>query len=364
MNSAFDLDAMRYALRLAERHVGNTGSNPSVGCVIVKENQVVSTGVTAIGGRPHAETIALDKAEERAKGATLYVTLEPCAHTGKTPPCVDAIIKAGIARVIIACKDSDPRVAGQSIQKLKYANIEAEVGLCEAEARAINAGFFSRIEKNKPYISMKLATTLDGKIANENGESQWITGDLARRYGHLLRSKNDAIITGIGTATADDPSLTCRIAGLENRSPIRVVLDSKLALSPNNELVKTADQIPTWIITDKKNDTSAFADSGAECIAVSSDDNYINLESLLTILAERGINRLLIEAGAGLSTAFLKQNLVDELYWFTNPSVIGNGGLAAIGELAIVAPSALARMQKESTISLGDDICNLYRIPH
>ncbi|MGQ3031841.1 MAG: bifunctional diaminohydroxyphosphoribosylaminopyrimidine deaminase/5-amino-6-(5-phosphoribosylamino)uracil reductase RibD, partial [Ferrovibrionaceae bacterium] len=219
---------MRHALGLAARGLGRTWPNPAVGCVLVRDEIVLARGNTQPGGRPHAEVVALSRAGSQAAGATAYVTLEPCAHHGKTPPCADALIAAGIGRCVVALQDPDPRVDGGGIRRLLAAGIPVTTGVCEAEAAALNAGFLMRVRQGRPLVTLKLATTLDGRIATHAGESRWITGATARARGHLMRADHDAIMVGIGTALTDDPDLTCRLAGLEDRSPVRIVLDGRL----------------------------------------------------------------------------------------------------------------------------------------
>lgn len=357
---AFDRDAMRYALMLGERGLGRTWPNPSVGCVIAKEGRILATCRTADGGRPHAETQALAIAGEAAQGATAYVTLEPCAHHGGTPPCAEALIAAGIARVIIACADPDPRVGGQGIALLKNAGMTVETGLLENEARHHHAGFFSRLQKNRPLVAMKLATSLDGRIANAKGESQWITGEEARAYGHRLRSTHDAILTGIGTVLADDPALTCRLDGLP--SPVRVVLDSRLRLPLDSQLVQTAKDTPVWLITSETDAMkhAALEKAGIRIRVVKTENGHTSLPAALEWLAEQGITRLLTEGGAALNGSLWRSGLVDRLYWFRAPIVLGDQGTPAITAMIEQAPSSLPRMHREGTIPLGSDLLEIY----
>jgi diaminohydroxyphosphoribosylaminopyrimidine deaminase / 5-amino-6-(5-phosphoribosylamino)uracil reductase len=309
---------MGVALRLAQQHLGITWPNPSVGAVIVKDGQIIAQGITQRGGRPHAETQALEQAGAQAKGATLYVTLEPCSHHGKTPPCVDAICAAGITTVVIGCKDANPLISGKGMESLRKAGIEVVEKICEAEALLINRGFFSTLTRKRPFIALKLATSLDGKMATSSRQSQWITGEKSRFQAHLLRSRYDAIATGIGTVLADDPLLTCRLPGMEDRSPVRVVFDRKGRLPPQSKLAKTSNDIPVWVMTSP-------------------------LEDAVKELAQRGVTRLLVEAGAKLSTAFLQSGLVDRMYWFRAPVVIGDDGLAAAGD---GFPAELEKLQR------------------
>jgi len=323
---------MQHALRLAIRGVGQVAPNPSVGAVVVKNGNIIGIGNTARGGRPHAETIALAQTGELARGATMYVTLEPCSHHGKTSPCAEAIIAAGIKKVVVACGDSNPLVAGKGLSMLRQAGIEVVENICYEQARKLNEGFFSAIEKNRPFVALKLATSLDGKIATATGKSKWITGEESRTKAHQLRAKYDAILTGIGTILADNPKLDCRIKGLEQNSPIRIVLDSK-GRTPQDAAVR-----PAKIITDSK-----------------------NLPQVLQQLAKDGITRLLVEAGRGVATSFLEQNLVDRIYWFRAPLIIGENGLSAVGA-SNASLAQLSRYKLEVVVKLGADILEVYEV--
>src|SRR5689334_3086514 len=249
MTAAFDWHGMGAALALARRGLGNVWPNPAVGCVIINGGKIVGRGWTQPGGRPHAETEAIARAGDAARGGTAYVTLEPCAHWGKTPPCTEALIAAGVLRVVAAVEDPDPRVAGGGLARLREAGIAVECGLCADEAIEINAGFFQRVRTGRPLVTLKLATSLDGRIATASGESRWITGPAARQRTHLLRAGHDAILVGTATVLADDPQLTCRLPGLEHRSPLRVALDRDLIIPADARLVAEARQVPTWFIT-------------------------------------------------------------------------------------------------------------------
>ena len=319
---------MQIALRMARKQAGQTHPNPNVGAIIVKNEQIIAVGITASGGRPHAETIALKNAGELANGASIYVTLEPCSHYGKTPPCVDAIIAAGIKKVVIACRDKNPLVAGNGIAALKAAGIEVIEGVCEMEALEVNRGFFSVIEKNRPYIALKIATSLDGKITSPEG--QFLTSQPARNYGQLLRSQYDAILTGIGTVLADDPQLNCRLSGLENRSPIRVVLDRNNRLPKTAKILANQDLDPTWVMQEK------------------------TIEQVLQKLTEKGITSVLVEAGAKITSAFIEAGLVDKIYWFRAPIVVGEGGISVSTTL-----NKLAKLKIIEHISLGNDILDI-----
>jgi diaminohydroxyphosphoribosylaminopyrimidine deaminase/5-amino-6-(5-phosphoribosylamino)uracil reductase len=246
---------MRRALGLARRGLGRVAPNPAVGCVLVradlgssKSGRIVGAGWTQPGGRPHAETEAIAQAGKLAKGAHAFVTLEPCNHQGQTGPCTEALIDAGVSAVTIATEDPDPRVSGSGVQRLKDAGIDVRCGLLEAEARLLNAGFFSRVTQNRPWVTMKTATTMDGAIASRNGKSQWITGPEARMRGHLYRAENDAILTGIGTVREDDPELTCRLPGMADRSPVRVVVDPRLEIDIAAKLFDSLETAPLWLL--------------------------------------------------------------------------------------------------------------------
>ena len=327
-----DQQYMQHALRLAAHGLGQVAPNPSVGAVIVKNGNIIGRGNTARGGRPHAETIALAQAGELAEGATMYVTLEPCSHYGKTPPCAEAIIKAGIKKVVVACSDSNPLVAGKGLAMLRDASIEVIENVCYEEARKLNEGFFSTIEKNRPFIALKLATSLDGKIATATGESKWITEEESRTKAHQLRAKYDAILTGIGTVLADNPKLDCRIKGLEQNSPMRIVLDSQGRTPPDAAIN------PAKIITESK-----------------------NLSEILEQLAKAGITRLMVEAGRGVATSFLEQNLVDRIYWFRAPLIIGEDGINA-ASVGIVPLAQLSRYKLVDLQKLGADILEVYEV--
>jgi diaminohydroxyphosphoribosylaminopyrimidine deaminase/5-amino-6-(5-phosphoribosylamino)uracil reductase len=330
---------MAVALRLAERGLGSAWPNPAVGCVLVRGGRIVGRGWTQPGGRPHGEVEALRRAGASALGATAYVSLEPCAHYGRTPPCTMALLQAGIRRVVVATVDPDPRVDGRGIEQLRQAGVEVAVGLGRAEADAVNAGFILRVRANRPLVTLKLATSLDGRIATKSGASQWITGEQARARGHLLRASHDAIMIGSGTALADDPALTCRLPGLEERSPVRIVLDRRLRLAPASKLATGACSVPTWLFTGadaaaRRQD--ALRTLGVDIQVVGADaDGRLDLREVLAALAARGITRVLVEGGAELATSLLRARLVDRLAWFRGAMLIGGDGRAAIGALGV-----------------------------
>ena len=352
---------MRAALSLAARHLGQTWPNPAVGCVIVDASgHVVGRGSTQPGGRPHAETQALAMAGERARGGTTYVTLEPCAHHGKTPPCAEALIAAGIKRCVSALEDPDPRVAGGGHAKLRAAGTAVETGLLSAEAKALNAGFLKRVTEGLPFISLKLATSMDGRTATRTGDSKWITGEPARAFGHLLRATHDAIAVGSGTVLADDPELTCRVPGLERRSPIRVVFDRRGRTPPGAKILR--DPWPTWFVTTPGMSKGHIR--GHETLEI--DENggpRAWLRGACEALAQKGITRLLVEGGATLATAFLDADLVDQVYWFRAPMVIGGDGMSGVGPLDEDRLSEALGFRMGDRRQLGNDVLELYVRP-
>jgi len=364
--SADDLGAMRAALALARRGLGTVWPNPAVGCVIVEERQVVGRGWTQPGGRPHGETEALRRAGDAARGAAAYVSLEPCCHWGRTPPCVDALITAGVRRVVVALEDPDPRVAGEGLRRLRAAGLDVEVGLCAKEAAEVNAGFLSRLRLGRPLVTLKFATSLDGRIATASGESQWISGPPARERAHALRASHDAIMVGTGTAVADDPQLTCRLPGLDHRSPVRVVIDRHLRIPPAARLIADAHVVPTWVLTLPSADPdrrAAFLASRVTLIDVDPDrTGQVDLAAALTALGERGITRLLVEGGAGLAAAFFRARLVDRLVWVHAPLAIGGDGIPAIAGLDLAALADAPAFERLSTETIGDDVLTTFRV--
>ena len=354
-----DVAHMHAALALARRGLGNTWPNPSVGCVIVRDGRVVGRAVTAPGGRPHAETAALEMAGEAARGATVYVSLEPCCHWGRTPPCTDALIAAGVVRVVIALPDPDPRVHGQGVARLRAAGISVEEGLLQADAEDILAGFRQRIATGRPLVTLKLASTLDGRIATHAGESRWITGPPARRAAHALRGRHDAILVGVGTALADDPDLTCRIPGFRPTPIVRVVADSHLRTPLTARLVATARETPTWMLIREGTDRArrhAFADLGVRLIDVPGADAGVDLAAGLWALGAAGITRLLVEGGAQVAAALLRADLVDRVAWFHAPSVMGGDGWPAVQAFGVERLASMPRFVRTGVTQLGDDV--------
>jgi diaminohydroxyphosphoribosylaminopyrimidine deaminase/5-amino-6-(5-phosphoribosylamino)uracil reductase len=327
-----DVRHMRHALRLAERALGSTAPNPAVGCVIVRNGRIAGRGWTQPGGRPHAETVALAAAGAGAAGATAYVTLEPCAHHGQTPPCANALAEAGIARVVAAVTDPDPRVAGGGFALLEQGGVAVTRGVLEDEATRLNAGFFRKVSQSRPLVALKIAQTLDGYVADPNGNSRWITSPEARRHGHLLRTQYDAILVGIGTVIADDPALTCRLPGLETRSPLRVILDSRLRLTPDSQLVRTVREFPVIVFTLAQAGGDELQKQGVIIERCSrAEHGFPELSQVLHALAQRGITRLLVEGGPRVHASFLKSDSVDLLHLFRAPMLMGSAGTAAIG---------------------------------
>lgn len=354
-----DIDYMKIALNIGARMLGQVAPNPSVGCVLVNDGMIVGRGVTQPGGRPHAETQAIAQAGERARGATAYVTLEPCSHHGKTPPCSEALINAGIVRVVATMEDPDPRVSGKGFTMLRAAGIEVVSGVLAEEAAFQQEGFLKRVKHGRPMFTLKLASTLDGRIATESGESRWITGETARHYVHTLRASNDAVMVGIGTVLADDPELTCRLAGLEKASPIRVVVDRQLNIPMNGKMVTSAAEQPLWIITREKSDAGKIKElekRGAVVLTVpTNDDGYIDLGVAARKLGERGLTRVLVEGGAYLAAALIKDGVVDRLEWITAPSLIGDDGKPSLKPLGVETLVQRHQFKPYACKMLGND---------
>jgi diaminohydroxyphosphoribosylaminopyrimidine deaminase / 5-amino-6-(5-phosphoribosylamino)uracil reductase len=358
-----DAHFMAVALRLAERGLGQVWPNPAVGCVVVKSDRILGRGWTQPGGRPHAESEALSRAGDQALGATAYISLEPCAHYGRTPPCTMALLHAGIRRAVIAATDPDPRVDGRGIAQLRQAGVELALGPGRDEAERLNAGFFLRIRAGRPLVTLKLATSLDGRIATRTGASQWITGEAARQRAHHLRATHDAIMIGSGTALADDPALTCRLPGLDDRSPLRIVLDGRLRLPPTSRLAKTAREVPTWVITCADADArrrAALERCGVEVLTAPTAGAHVDPGKALGILAARGLTRVLVEGGSELAGALLRARLVDRMVWFQAPLLIGGDGLPAVGALAADALADCLSLQPSRSLALARDAIQAY----
>jgi diaminohydroxyphosphoribosylaminopyrimidine deaminase/5-amino-6-(5-phosphoribosylamino)uracil reductase len=352
---------MLSALSLARRGLGQTWPNPAVGCVLVKEGHVVGRGWTQPGGRPHAEAEALRRAGKDAVGATAYVSLEPCAHHGKTPPCADALIEAKVARVVVATGDPDIRVSGKGLARLNGAGVGVMVGVCADEAKALNAGFIQREVTGRPFVTLKLATSLDGRIAAESGNSKWLTGADARNYAHGLRARHDAILVGIGTVIADDPDLRCRLPGFQGKQPLRVVLDSQARLSAQSKLAQSAIDAPVHVFSSAVGGAEQWADGVTSTQITKGENGGVDPMACLSHLAGLSITRVMIEGGGAVAASFLKNDLVDEICWFRANCVVGSEGVPAVGSMAVEAIAEAPRYVRMSQLELGADLLETYR---
>lgn len=344
---------MAYALRLAERGLYTTQPNPRVGCVIVQGDEVVGTGFHQRAGEPHAEVFALREAGERARGATAYVTLEPCAHHGRTPPCAEALIAAGVARVVIAAEDPFTQVAGRGIALLRAAGITVEAGLMRDAARELNAGFFSRIERGRPFVRVKLAMSLDGRTALANGESKWITGAAARADVQRWRARSSAILSGSGTVLADNPRLTVRLTGAEFLPPLRVLLDRQLRTPAGSHVLDGST--PTLVLHGV---AAACVDdrfAQVERMVVATAEGAIDLRAVLDLLAGRGCNEVHVEAGPTLCGALFAAGLVDELLLYVAPLLLGDGARPLLGLPTIADMAQRWRLQVLDQRQIGVD---------
>ena len=356
---------MALALALGRRGLGRTWPNPAVGCVIVSQGRVVGRGWTQPSGRPHAETEALRQAGTLAKGAIAYVTLEPCSHHGKTPPCARALIEAGISRVVIATADPDPRVSGEGIAMLRNAGVDVVTGVLEARARRDNAGFFSRIELDRPFLTLKLASSFDGRIATGTGESQWITGAQARRKVHALRASHDAVMVGGGTARQDDPSLTVRGLGV-GWQPTRVVVSRRLDLPLLGKLARTASEVPVVLCHGQDADQTlvrTWRDLGAKLLPCQSVGAHLDPGDVMYRLADYGFTRVFCEGGSALAASLLEADLVDQLVGFTAGTAIGAEGLPSVGALGLSHLRDAPRFELSSCKRIGGDIVHVWNRP-
>jgi len=365
-SKAADQRFMQLALALGRRGQGRTWPNPVVGAVVVKDGVIVGRGWTQPGGRPHAEPVALSRAGEAARGATLYVTLEPCSHVGKSPPCADAIIAAGIARVVSAIEDPNPEVAGQGHAKLRAAGITVDIGLGALEAAHDHAGHFRRIRDRRPHVILKLAVSADDKIGAAGRQPIAISGEAAKARVHLLRAQCDAILVGIGTVLADDPLLTCRLPGMEARSPVRVVLDRALRISGTSRLVHSARATPLWVMTSNLSEAPAamkLGAAGAQVIRVpttSAPPPGLDLAGVLHALAQKGITRLLVEGGARVASSFVAADLVDEVWLLRGPDAVGADGVAALDALPLSAITGSSKFTPRASEKLQNDTLTVY----
>ena len=358
--SATDYRLMARALQLAERGLETTTPNPRVGCVIAQGDRIVGEGWHARAGEAHAEVLALAEAGAAARGATAYVTLEPCAHHGRTPPCTDALIAAGIARVVAAMGDPNPAVQGRGVARLAQAGIAVSTGLLEAQAIELNRGFVSRMTRQRPWIRLKLATTLDGKTALNNGVSQWVTGPAARADGHRWRARACAILTGIGTVKADDPQLTVRAVACQ-RQPLRVVVDARLDISPDARLL---DGRPVLVAAaqvdpDKRD---ALARRNAEVVCLPNPHGKVDLPALITELARRGLNEVHVEAGFKLNGSLLREGCVDELLIYQAAMLVGDSAQGAFNLAELTSLADARRLEVIDRRSIGDDVRLLARL--
>jgi diaminohydroxyphosphoribosylaminopyrimidine deaminase/5-amino-6-(5-phosphoribosylamino)uracil reductase len=362
---------MQRAIELARQGIYSTKPNPAVGCVLVKDGKVVGEGWHQQAGLPHAERVALAEAGAQAFGATAYVTLEPCSHTGRTPPCADGLVEAGVVKVVVAMQDPNPLVAGKGIYKLTQANIETQIGLLEDQAKVLNPGFIRKMQHNLPFVRLKMASSLDGRTAMADGESQWITGEAARIEVHKMRARSGALVTGIGTVLADDPSLTVRLPAEvltelnltpENCHPLRVVLDphlsmpldaKMLALSGRTIIMTSRDAVeanPEWV--------DMFHAKQVELVTVASEEDRLDIRSILNYLAqEEQITDVMVESGAIVAGAFMESGLVNELYCFIAPSLLGNHAKPMFVLPSVEHMADKIQLQIDSVESFGDDVC-------
>jgi diaminohydroxyphosphoribosylaminopyrimidine deaminase / 5-amino-6-(5-phosphoribosylamino)uracil reductase len=361
IRSAEDARFMALAFALGRRGLGRTWPNPAVGAVVVKDGVIVGRGWTQPGGRPHAEAEALARAGAAACGATLYVTLEPCSHHGRTPPCADAIIASGVTRVVSALVDPNPEVSGAGHWRMAQAGIEVEVGIGAEEARRAHAGHLRRVEDGRPHVTLKLAVSADEKVGLAGRRPTPITGGRTRNVVHRMRAMNDALLSGIGTALADDPLLTCRLPGMP--SPVRIVLDRALRLPLASRLVASAREVPLWVVTaadTPREREEALAAHSVEVLRVTEANAALDLAAVLKLLAERGITRLMVEAGPILATAFLRADLVDEAVLFRSPTVIGPHGIDALDGVPLSALTRSPRLKATGSESIGADMVETF----
>jgi diaminohydroxyphosphoribosylaminopyrimidine deaminase/5-amino-6-(5-phosphoribosylamino)uracil reductase len=354
---------MALALMLGRRGLGQVWPNPAVGCVIVKDGRIVGRGWTAPGGRPHAETVALAQAGALAAGSCVYVTLEPCAHHGQTPPCAEALKAAGVARVVAACEDPDARVSGKGFALLRQAEIEVVTGVMADAAEEDLRGFFLRTELGRPKVTLKLASSFDGRIATATGQSQWITGAQARRHVHGLRARHDAVMIGAGTARADDPMLTVRDFGLE-RQPVRVVVSRRLDLPLMSKLALSAKEVPLWLCHGPDADAElvkAWEGIGARLIRCAVTAQHLDMNSVLKALGDAGLTRVLCEGGGGLAASLLAADGVDDVVGYTAGLMIGGDGLPGIAAMGLEQLGEAPRFALVETRALGGDVMHCWR---
>ncbi len=356
--SVSDRRWMRKALGLAARARGRTAPNPLVGAVLVKDDRLIASGHHRAAGALHAEAVALQRAGAAARGSTLYVTLEPCTHQGRTPPCIDAVLGAQLSRVVVGMRDPDPRVAGRGLRKLRAAGIDVAVGVEDEACRELNCGYLSRVKHKRPFTRLKLAATLDGRIATRSGDSRWISGESALRFVHRLRNATDTIVVGSNTVLADDPALTARRGTRVVHRPRVAVVDSKLRVPTAAKMIIEAEAAP-WVLTTrgtKPRKRRALEAAGAELIDVKRKGDHLDLRAAWARLAELGVNDLLVEGGGGLAAALLKQKLVDRFYLILAPKLIGADGLPMMGPLGIERLRDALTFERFETRKLGQDL--------
>ena len=360
MFTAADREFMAQALALAERGLYTTTPNPRVGCIVVKDGAVAGTGWHEKAGAPHAEVLALAAASESARGATLYLNLEPCSHHGRTPPCVGAVIAAGVKRVVAAVQDPNPRVAGTGFAKLRAAGIAVESGLLEEEARELNIGFFARMTRGRPWVRMKIAASLDGRTALANGKSQWITGEAARADGHRWRARACAILTGFGTVRDDDPQLNVR--GVDTpRQPLKIVVDSKFETLPSVRLLRDGKTLVAGALNDEKK-IAALQAAGADTVIIPNDRGKVELSRLMEELARWELNEIHVEAGTRLNGSLLQAGVVDELLVYLAPTLIGDSGRGMFSLPELTELSQATSLKIREVERVGADLRILARI--
>jgi len=345
---------MKRALRLARRALGTTSPNPAVGAVLVRGGSVVGEGYTQPPGGPHAEAVALGRAGDRARGATLYVTLEPCVHYGKTPPCVDRILEAGVGRVVCATVDPNPLVDGKGIAKLREAGVEVEVGVLEEDAKELNRAYFRYITTGKPFVTLKWAQTIDGKIATASGDSRWITGEEARKYAHRLRAEADAVVVGVGTVLRDDPQLTVRL--VRGRDPLRVVLDGRLRVPREAKVLSGGGTVIATTEEASAERRRTLEEMGVEVWVLPGREGMVDLEALMERLADAGKISVLIEGGREVLTSALRSGIGDRFVVFVAPKLVGEG-MSPLGDLGIDRIAEAVPLKVLRTQWLGEDLC-------
>lgn len=366
-SAEYDRRMMAAALRLGRRNLGRTSPNPAVGALIVQPDgtggRIIGRGWTAVGGRPHAETMALEEAGDAAKGATAYVTLEPCAHEGQTPPCAIALVNAGIARLVTTMTDPDPRVSGKGLAILRSAGVEVSTGVLEREAAVAHGGHIMRTTQGRPWITLKLAISADGMIGRREGDRMLITGQSAIEFVQAIRAENDAIMVGLGTVEKDDPRLTVRLADASASNPIRVVVDTAARTGLGTNLVKTARDLPFWLMAGEdapEERVAALRDAGVVVERVPAGSGGVDLNRVFAKLAERGLTRVLVEGGAKLAASLVSLGLVDEVLFFRAPVVVGSGGVRALAGQALSAVERSPRYRMADDLMIGEDRLRRY----